>query len=196
MAQDTYAVTHVMVDIETLGTAPGSAILSIGAVVFDPFAEELGQTFEANIDLASCFAAGLSADPNTLIWWMEQSDAARRAAFLADDEVNLRDGLVGLVDYLGQVARHKGLGLRLWSHGANFDPILLEAAYRAIQHETPWQFRDVRDTRTIFDLAGIGSLSGYRCATDVPHQALSDAKVQARAVMETYRVLGLDKRAA
>ena len=29
--------THAMIDIETLGTEPGSVVLSVGAVKFDPF---------------------------------------------------------------------------------------------------------------------------------------------------------------
>ena len=31
--------THVMIDIETLDTAPTSVILSVGAVKFDPFTD-------------------------------------------------------------------------------------------------------------------------------------------------------------
>ncbi|KAB7788013.1 3'-5' exonuclease [Methylorubrum populi] len=192
MAQDTHAVTHVMVDIETLGTAPGSAILSIGAVAFDPFTEVLGEEAEWHISLHSCTAAGLTMDPSTLLWWLEQSDAARAATFKGRGAGNRL--LFVLQEFSGWLSSVRSLyAPRIWAHGASFDPILLDAAYRAVGEKAPWDFRDLRDTRTIFDLAGISSLAEYRCANDVHHSALSDAKVQARAVGDAYRLLGLVK---
>ena len=43
-------MTHIMVDLETWGTAPGCDIRSIGAVVFDPVAGTLGATFYVNVE--------------------------------------------------------------------------------------------------------------------------------------------------
>jgi len=36
---------HVMFDLETWGTTPGSALRSIGAVEFDPMGKDIGRTF-------------------------------------------------------------------------------------------------------------------------------------------------------
>ncbi|UGB26378.1 3'-5' exoribonuclease [Methylorubrum sp. B1-46] len=189
MAQDTHAVTHVMVDIETLGTAPGSAILSIGAVAFDPFTELLGVCFEANINLADAVDRGLTIDPQTVIWWAGQGQDAIASTFLKSDAQPLASVLADLGTWL----RGCGAEVRIWAHGASFDPVLIEAACKKCGVPAPWKFRDLRDTRTIFDLAGISSLAEYRCANDVHHSALSDAKVQARAVGDAYRLLGLGK---
>jgi hypothetical protein len=187
MAQDTYAVTHVMVDIETLGTSPGSAIVSIGAVAFEPSTGALGREFEAHIDLQSACSIGLKVEASTVLWWMGQSDAARHAAFDAIDSQPIADALVAFASWLDTVSPQR----RLWAHGASFDPVLLTAAYQAVKLKEPWTFRDVRDTRTIFDLAGIQAVSDYRSSSDVPHTPLSDAKVQARAVCDAYQRLGL-----
>lgn len=67
---------RIMVDLETLGTAPGSVILSIGAVRFD-VEEGLLDEFYVNIDVESSQRLGLTIDGATVMWWMKQSDAAR-----------------------------------------------------------------------------------------------------------------------
>ena len=71
-------MTHVMLDLETLGTKPGCVIRSIGAVVFT-LDGVLGAQFYANIDKQSCVDAGLTVDPATEAWWAGQSQEARDA---------------------------------------------------------------------------------------------------------------------
>lgn len=186
MAQETIAVTHVMVDIETLGTKPGSAIASIGAVVFDPFSEEITRPFSLCINPATCDQAGLKIDPRTVLWWFKQSEEARDETFFSPNVVSLEVALSALVDYLSIDEN-----VRIWSHGAPFDPVLLEAAFNAVGRKAPWKFWNIRDTRTIFELAGIKSLHEYRSALDTTHSALADATVQARAVCDAYRRLEL-----
>lgn len=44
---------NVMLDLETMGSGPRAAIVTIGAVFFDPMTGELGEEFEAAIDLRS-----------------------------------------------------------------------------------------------------------------------------------------------
>ena len=45
-------MTRVMLDLETFGTAPGSVIKAIGAVVFSP--DGLGKQFYRIVDAQSC----------------------------------------------------------------------------------------------------------------------------------------------
>ncbi len=61
-------MNHLMLDLETWGTAPGSALRSIGAVFFD-LDGKTGETFYRNIDKQSCLDAGLKIDPATVSWW-------------------------------------------------------------------------------------------------------------------------------
>src|ERR1700722_9462483 len=106
---------HVMIDLETLGSTPGCAILSIGAVEFCPALDVLGKELYVNIDLQSCFSYGLSAEGQTFYWWLKQSDQARYALML--DNKSLHKGLELLTEFL-QVQLE---GCFVWSHGSSFD---------------------------------------------------------------------------
>lgn len=164
-------LADVMVDTETAGTTPGSAILSIGAVMFGPAG--LGEEFYAPISLASCTAVGLTIDPSTITWWMKQSDAARAAAF-RDDAEPLPAVLEQFTVWFNLVEAE-----RPWAQGANFDPPLLEAAYRACGMTPPWKYWAVRDTRTLYELADVK----VDRARGTHHHALDDARAQAEAAV-------------
>lgn len=187
MAQDTRAFTHVMVDLETLGTKPGCSVASIGAVAFDPLNGVIGPSFSSRISLVSCENAGLRIEAGTLRWWLDQSEAARRDTFLGQ-VAPLERVIRAFGDWWAENAVWGGT--RLWSHGATFDPGIIEHAYSVIGERVPWKFADVRDTRTIFDLAGI-NLAEFRDDKAVHHSAHSDAMVQATAVIAAYQKLGL-----
>lgn len=84
-------MNHVMVDLETMGTLPGCAVASIGAVEFEPRTGKIGASFYLAIDLASCGALGLSCEVDTVKWWLGQTAEARAA--LADNPVPCIDAL-------------------------------------------------------------------------------------------------------
>lgn len=174
-------MNHMMIDIETLGTAPGSVILSIGAVMFGPGG--LGAEFYSRVDATSCVQAGLKIDPSTVAWWMQQNDAARTEVFAAGAPY-LNVALLHLAGWCKdqEIAQ-------VWCHGATFDVPLLEAAYRAAYLESmiPWKFYNARCTRTLYELA---SVSPDR-SQGVHHNALNDAKVQALAAVKAHQVLGV-----
>lgn len=210
---------HIMLDLETWGTTPGSDIRSIGACVFDPGrgtvadAAAGGKQFTQSFYIAchNPIVGGadtghydeeteryhrypLTRNPKTVQWWSEQSDVAK-AAFT--DAVDLADGLCRFGRWLEQVSGAITLppsDLRLWSHGANFDPPILAAAYEACGLPVPWHYRAPRDTRTIFEAAG---MDPHRClaefTTGTHHHALDDAICQARAVCAAYKALGIDE---
>jgi hypothetical protein len=188
MAQDSCDFTHVMIDIETLGTRPGSVIASIGAIAFNPFTGDVGPDFSANVDIADAQALGLAIDASTIQWWFRQSTEAKQATF--NDGQPLAVALAGLSRFLNAHDQPT-----IWAHGAGFDPVLLEAGYRVCGLKTPWTHRDVRDTRTIFDLTGV-DLASLRLSSDVAHAALSDAIVQARGVVLAYGRLGMRAKTA
>jgi hypothetical protein len=166
-----------MIDIETLGTKPGAVILSIGAVMFGPAG--LGETFYAPVLLESCVNVGLNIDPGTVTWWMRQSDEARAAAFRAD-AAPVWQVLGDFFDWFNaQRAKHP------WCHGATFDVPILENAFEACNLAAPWAYWSVRDTRTLYDLAGVK----VERAAGTHHNALDDAINQARAAAQAMRIL-------
>lgn len=176
---------HVMIDLETMGTAPGSVIASLGAVAFDPVAGKMGGHFYAVLDLTPQQRAGLTIDGETVKWWLRQGDVAREA--LCSQAMDPATALAMFTAYW----KTEG-GACIWGHGANFDEPLLSAAFRAFKLPPPWKFWDARCTRTIYDLAGV---KPDRDA-GVHHNALDDARAQAEAVIRAYAKLGLQVKAA
>lgn len=184
----------VMLDMETAGMAPGSVILTIGAVAFDPHGDALhtagDHTFYRRVDMGTCMAIGLTVDHETLSWWMGQSAEAREEAFTAMPRTSINEALLAFVKWFREGTPTKGDG-RIWSHGAGFDVVLFEAALRAAHlGPPPWEFRNVRDTRTLFE---VGGLQGNRTVPRVPHHALHDAIAQAEDVQRAYRRLGIQE---
>ncbi len=174
------ALEHLSIDLETLGTAPGSVILSIGAVAFDPVWGVMAAPFYANLEVVPQQVALLKIDPDTVAWWAEQSAEARGRL-----EVGIMSPSIALHDLAAYWDRY---GCRYpWGHGAGFDVTLLEELHRAFSHTVPWDFRNVRDLRTLLDLSGV------RVNRDkgLLHDAADDARNQAEAVIAAYRALGL-----
>ncbi len=168
---------HAMVDIETLGTKPGSVILSIGAVMFDDLGVLGGpMPFYRNIDVFSSLMAGLVIDPATVEWWREQSDAARGA--LSSEKHSLGSVLGEFYQWLRPAAY-------VWAKGPDFDLVLLDAAYAAAGIGRPWSYRNTRDVRTILAIAGV-----TQEPNGTKHHALDDACSQANAVVAAYKALG------
>jgi len=131
----------------------------------------------------------LHRDPDTEAWWAEQSDEAQGAF---ENPVDLKVGLERFAEWLSLLVDDARdiPNIRLWSHGAATDAPWLAAAYHACGLPVPWHYRAPRDTRTLFDLAGIDDHSAWLRQhpgpLGVPHHALDDAICQARAVCGAY----------
>lgn len=171
---------HIMVDLETMGTAPGSAIISIGAVAFDPVAGTLGEVFYRVISLASCQKAGLTIDADTVLWWLRQSQEARDQFNASEPE-----DLASALGWFATWWRRQGARF-IWGHGGNFDEPLLTWAFRAAHVVKPWDYWNSRCTRTLFDLTG----ERPDRQVGVHHNALDDALAQANAVIRSFERLG------
>lgn len=170
----------IMIDIETLGRTPGSVILSIGAICFDN--SGCGASFYEAISPASCTDAGLTIEADTVAWWMAQSDDARAAAFDPNAK-HINVVLFALKQWFIDCG-----GDKPWSHGAAFDfPILEEAYRRTLMMPAPWDFRNVRDTRTLYGLSGVK----VDRSIGTHHNALDDAVAQAHAAIDAHRKLGI-----
>lgn len=176
-------MSDVMVDLETMGTRPGSVLRSLGAVQFDRRGA-IGRAFYEVIDQASCEAVGLTVDPETVAWWERQSVEARAALELSPRP--LREVLEAFTVYWREVG-----GVQFWANAPDFDATLLAAAYRACELTPPWQFWNTRCTRTIYELAAVRPDR----TKGVHHTALADAVNQAEAVIRARRRLDDDATA-
>lgn len=172
--------THIMRDIETLGTRPACVIL---AAAFVRFSDEAHVTL--NLSVPDQEALKLERDPSTEAWWAEQERTAPGAWEKATaNPTPLATALPYIATWLAW-ASNSGDFL-LWCHGASFDAPLLEEVYRRHGTPCPWKFWSVRDTRTLYDLAGVNP-KDY--AVPPPHVALNDALGQTRAAVAAMRVL-------
>lgn len=171
-----------MLDLETMGTAAGCPVLSIGAVIFDPERGTFGAAFKMNLQEYPQEVVGLIREPKTEKWWEGQS-AEAKAGLINPAPVHPHDALYAF----NALLRNHQVG-RVWGHGAGFDQPILEKAYRAFNIVPAWDFWNNRDTRTIFELAGVSP----NRSKGVHHDSLADATAQAIAVCEAYAVLGLN----
>jgi len=173
--------TDIMIDLETLDVLPTASILTIGAVKFDPFGDELGsakcEKFYVKVDLDSCDSLGCTVSQSTLDWWAQQSQAAQDEAFSPDNRIPITEALNQLYKFCWGAKR-------VWSHGAGFDVIICEHLFRKIGKAIPWSFWEVRDTRTLFDL-GIDP----KRPPVLKHHALEDAWNQAVGVQNIFKTL-------
>lgn len=176
-------MTHVMVDLESWGLVPGSDLRSIGAVVFDPVAGTLGEEFYVNVKGGGAYH--LTHHPQTVQWWMEQSEEAQQRLLV--DRVDIAEGLKRFSTWW-YAQETPDEGARFWAHGPHFDEVLLACAYRATDQKVPWHYRAPRDVRTILEAAGMDPKTGIP-EYGVAHNALDDAKAQAMGVIEAYRRL-------
>ena len=166
-----------MLDLETLGNGSRSVIISIGAVEFDPESGALGREFYVNVDPQSCVSAGLEIDASTVMWWMQQSEAAR-AVF--------KQPAGQLFDALQEFSRWFPALAQVWGNGATFDNVILSNAYRAAGLEQPWKFSADRCYRTLKNLMPDVKQGSVGTA----HNALDDAKYQALHAIKLLQIIG------
>ena len=177
---------HVMLDIETLGTRPGSMITAIGACTFGPgVARAARRTLYLRPMLEDQARVGLGIDPASVLWWLGQDDAAR-AAMRQRDSMPLLSALLRLRSFLLDAATGDRK-LHVWCYGPSFDAVMIERAwYRLHCGGAPWSYRELRCLRTLLGLAGL-SMRDFPPA--VAHDALADAMAQADAAEVALRIL-------
>jgi DNA polymerase III epsilon subunit-like protein len=165
----------VMLDLETLGTRHDAMIIQIGACYFDRNTGEIGDIFAVNINPGK-FGDRFSVDYETIKWWFEQSDDARKLVMKGPSGIGW--ALTELDSFLQE-------DVYLWSH-ATFDVPILLNAFKAMELPFKVPFRNMRDIRTLMDLANHRS-SLERTGTH--HNAIDDAMFQAKYVSEAIRKL-------
>ncbi|ENQ0307335.1 3'-5' exoribonuclease [Escherichia coli] len=175
---------HLSVDLETMGTNPDAPINSIGGKFFDPATGEMGPEFSKAIDLET---SGGIIDRKTIKWWAKRSREAQSAIFT--DEISLDVALRLFIEFIEK--NSGGCFVQVWGNGANFDNVILRRSYERQGIPCPWLYYNDRDVRTIVEL---GNAIGFdvRMAIPfegVPHNALDDARHQAKQVSAIWQKL-------
>ena len=174
-----------MVDLETMGRGSRAAIVSIGAIAFDPWSAELlasepygDNTFYLRVDLR--LQPEREFDGDTILWWLRQSDEARRALGVGD-QVSPQHVCRVWDEWLfnNQVDT-------LWCYGASFDFPILSSFWeqyrdrqlkRGLFRADPVTYKRRFDLRT---LAAFIPRDLWPTREGIAHNAFHDAAHQAK----------------
>jgi hypothetical protein len=173
---------HLMIDLETMAVSPRAVVLSLGAVHFNPWGKGYGDKLYFRINIEDQDMLQREIDNNTLDWWAKQDPAIMEEAFGLEDRVPL-------IDAIDRFHKFAWGCNAFWSHGSTFDLMVIQDIYTQLNKPLPWNYWQLRDTRTLFDL-GVDP--------DMPacekHNALQDAIRQAVGVQNVYSKLKIRQR--
>jgi hypothetical protein len=170
------SVQRFMVDIETLGTKPNSIILSIGCASFNTNRIGPVAVHYTRVDVPSCEALGLKMDWDTVRWWMEQHEAARREILDTEGTATIYNALQWLGDFIR--SESNGREIRVYAKDPDFDCVILRTAYDLAHIPCPWHYWQTRSVRTTLEDYGFSK------KLRAQHHALNDALIQVQAVQE------------
>lgn len=169
-------MSHLMVDIETLGTDNNARILSVGIVEFDET-----NTLETCYYVVDQTTAKGIIDFDTVKWWLGQSDKAKQV-FYEKDTLSEQTLAALLIDrYITQ--RHIET---IWANSPNFDIVILNNLLRRHAHKqfAFYKLRDYRTMKAMFPLASAP-------IPIIAHNALDDAVCQVQvlqAILKQYNI--------
>lgn len=198
---------RIMIDKETLSTQPNAAFISLSAVVMDFDAktpqESLLNRFNMYVKIDSAFAYAESGaghiDPQTIMWWFRQCDAARMDQANGQDEArDMRDVLVSFNNWVSDVANLYGVHrdrIEIWSCGPMQDQNWLEHAWRdtfpdsVFSHKQAWPWWGVRCGRSF--LSTFYKVKEGVANEGTLHVGIDDCCNQARKLFAIIRSIDL-----
>ena len=172
-----------MLDIETLSKDHNAVILTLGAVRFNPYSNTITSELYMKPDVDEQSEMGRHIDESTIEWWATQAADVQNEAFDPSGRIDVEQFLDDLNRFLVGVTN-------IWSQGPLFDIIILENLYKQMNKPAPWNFWQIRDSRTLFGVHGDPRVKGKAGL----HNALEDCISQAGAVQQIYNQLGLKPR--
>ena len=172
---------HGMIDLETLSTNPNATILTVGGVKFDPYTmAEPSQGMYFRVDVDSQTEMGRDVMQETVNWWSKQPKEISDEAFSDDNRASLDDMIKKINKF--------SVGVDVfWCQGPLFDYAILQDIYKRLGYPVPWQYWQIRDSRTLFSLVPRDS-NEQRTGL---HNALEDCYFQAKKVQQVYNQLGI-----
>ena len=170
---------NIMIDLETLGTSPDSAILSIGLVSFDK--SGIKDRLEVFCDIDT--QRDRRSNHGTLEWWLSQSEEARKA--IAQGMKNALPLQRALLLDVKLFIQDAGENVKVWGNGSDFDNAILAHAHASHNITLPWKFWNNRCYRTIKSLFRDVPESAR---SGVYHSAVDDAEHQANHLIKIAEV--------
>ncbi len=181
----------VMIDLETLGTTPGSRILSIGACFFNREGASKDERFYAVLRQSDQIKKNMTTDPGTIAWWNQQTDRAKEVledAHSQDESWEVAEALGLFTRFLNESSSSELV--RVWGNGAGFDNVLLWELYHRFDLVAPWKFYNDRCYRTLKNVFHWVP----KLASEVSHHALEDAVAQAEHAAAIFRAVDMAEK--
>lgn len=194
---------NIMIDLETLSTHTNASIIEIGAVEFNKYTGETGDTFDIIIEPEDWGENNRHVDGNTVQWWFSQGDAARNRFAPITSSTNsksilpLESALIAFSEFVrlcDNSDKNSKERVVVWGNGATMDVTILQNAYEYFNRKTPWQYWAVNDVRTIVDLNPTIK-ENTKFTEKVKHSAVSDCLHQIKYTVATINSLGNGKSA-
>ncbi len=173
-------MASIMLDLESLDNTPTSVITQIGAVSFTK--DGIINRLQIYVDPESCQERGLTISASTVLWWLKQSDAARKHFETKGDRLAM--ALTKCTQFFNAELDKDG---SVWGNGSDFDNAILRNAYKMVGTEEPWKYWQNACYRTIK-----GCLKQIPCDPfGTAHVAVDDAEKQARHLIKIAQMTGL-----
>ena len=173
--------THASIDLETIDTRPQATVLSLGAVKFNPFDDSEPHSemyFKISVDDQD--SLGRTASDDTIEWWSKQDPKIMEEAFDQEGAISVQDALSKISKFV------VGVDV-LWGQGYGFDYTIMEDMFRSKNMPIPYNFWQVRDSRTLFSVC---QEDPRKKIQNELHNALADAYYQSKAIQMAYKELG------
>ena len=174
-------LTDVTLDIETLSLKPNAVVISISAIVFDPFM--INDHFDDNpkLDLLLDINEQESRhiQEETVDWWLKQDKTVQEKLFSLNNRVSVNDAL-------DQLTKFCWLKERVWCQGPTFDMTILQNLYDEYHKCLPVEYWRIRDSRTLLDLIDVNQ-------PIVTHDSLNDCIRQTMGIQQVLKKLNIKK---
>lgn len=186
----------IMIDLETMGTSPNSAIVSYGAAAFDFRTGNLGPTIYRVIDLSTTMQhPEFNIEPGTLYWWLQQSEPARAALVQDHNRESVAKAMNSLRVFIEGVGNPQKI--RLWGNGPTFDNTMIRYTYKTVVGtDLPIPFWNDRCVRTVKGFYPNNLFQQWRVENmgrGTYHNALDDAKYQVKFLCHIFQELGVEE---
>lgn len=182
---------HLMLDIETLDTQNSSIVLSVGGCVFNPTAMDkttkdnllfFGESIYLELNTYQQGAVGRTISLDTLFFWSRQEPGLEQFTCPHND---IKDDLQALSSFIS----HNSITYA-WSKSPSFDLCILQSLFSDFDLSFPIDFRKWCDVRTIELVRGMIQLPNIGFE-GIKHNAMADARHQARVVTDTLCQIGV-----
>lgn len=184
-------MTHIMLDLEVLGNGTNGLLASIGAVKFNLEKGTLGEEFYVEMSKQGYkqqVAAGRQGfDIDNIVWWMQQSDAARKVFCGTENKYNIYTILEDFHDFCPSNAK-------VWGNGVDFDNVFIRDLYRDIYkgHADGFKLRCPFSSKNNRCYRTYKGMFGHKAKLErigTHHNGLDDAKTQAMHLIKMHQAV-------